>query len=109
MELSILKDCCVSLELGKKLRLLKAINLSCRKELSLQNPEEIDLPEKFTDEYKALFDRTINAIDVIKSRIKRLKQINGNRAILEVLEKNLLTLIMLRSHYIHSLFPAEEY
>ena len=103
MELSILAEGAVPLMMGEKLYALKAIISLCKIQLCLPELNEISFSESFIEEYSRLLERTDRAIEVMKTRIEKLKTINGSQLLTNVLEKNILTLNMLRMHYISAL------
>lgn len=109
MELSILTSSTISLDMGKQLKMSKIIISRCKKELSLPDTDEITFPEDFVDEYVSYLGRANKAIASVTSRIGRLGTMQGIEALLHVLEKNLLTLKMLRWHYVCALgLPQED-
>ena len=103
MELSILAEGAVPLMMGEKLYALKAIISLCKIQLCLPELNKISFPESFIEEYSRLLERTDRAIEAMKIRIEKLKTVNGSKLLTNVLEKNLLTLNMLRMHYISAL------
>lgn len=109
MELSILTTSTISLDMGKQLKMSKIIISRCKKELSLPDVDEIIFPEDFVDEYVSYLGRANKAIASVTARIGRLGKMNGIEALLHILEKNLLTLKMLRCHYVLALgLPQED-
>lgn len=103
MELSILSQGNISLIMGEKLHMLKAIICLCKIQLCLPGLNTVSFSIAFTEEYSQLLERTDKAIESVKGRIDRLKIIEGTDSLKSVLEKNLLTLNMLRMHYITAL------
>ena len=103
MELSILAEGAVPLMMGEKLYVLKAIISLCKIQLCLPELNEISFPESFVEEYSRLLERTDKAIEAMKTRIEKLKAVKETNLLQNVLEKNILTLNMLRMHYINAL------
>ena len=103
MELSILAEGAVPLMMGEKLYALQAIISLCKIQLCLSELNEISFPESFIEEYSRLLERTDKAIEAIKIRIEKLKAVKETSLLKNVLEKNFLTLNMLRMHYISAL------
>lgn len=103
MELAILSEGAVSLIMGEKLYTLKAIVSLCKIQLCLPGLNEIYFPESFIEEYSRLLERTDKAIEAVKTRVDKLKTIEGTDSLKNVLEKNLFTLNMLHMHYISAL------
>ena len=107
MELAILSEGTVSLITGEKLCALKAIISLCKIQLCHPGLNEITFPESFTEEYSRLLKRTNKAIEAMKIRFKKLKMREGTELLKKALEKNLITLNMLRMHYINALGLSE--
>ena len=103
MESYILRDGCVPFDTGYKLKILKEIILLCKTILCLPGINQIDLPEELKEEYSSLLSKTNIAIESVEKRIVKIKQIQGSENILSILEKNLMILIMLKSHYYYVL------
>ena len=103
MELAVLSEGAIPLIMGEKLHALRAIIFLCKIQLCLPQINEISLPEAFIEEYSKLLERTDKAIEAMKIRVNKLQTIEGTDSLKKVLEKNLLTLNMLRMHYIHAL------
>ena len=103
MELSILVNGCISVEMGKELKNFKALISLCKIVLCIPEFDDITFPENFAEEYTNLLGRTNMAIRSIESRIKKLNKAHDMESLVKVLEKNLMTLTMLRWHYICAL------
>ena len=103
MELAILSEGAVSLIMGEKIHALKAIIFLCKIQLCMPGLTEISFPESFIEEYSLLLKRTEKAIVSVKTRVAKLKTIDGFDPLKNVIEKNLFTLNMLRMHYISAL------
>ena len=103
MELAILSEGSVPLTMGEKLHALRAIIFFYKIQSCMSGLSEIAFPESFIEEYSRLLERTDQAIESMKTRIEKLKKIESTNSLENVLEKNLLTLNMLRMHYISAL------
>ena len=103
MELAILSEGAIPLIMGEKLHTLKAIIFLCKIQLCMPGITKVSFPESFIEEYSLLLERTDKAIEAVKTRIDKLKIIEGTESLKTVLEKNLFTLNMLRMHYISAL------
>ncbi len=103
MELAILSEGAIPLIMGEKLCALKAIIFLCKIQLCMPRLNDISFPESFTEEYSRLLKRTDKAIYAMKTRIDKLKFVEDTEPLINVLEKNFSTLIMLRMHYISAL------
>ena len=103
MELAILSEGSIPLITGKKLITLKAALTLCKIQLCMPGLNEICFPESFKEEYSLLLERTNKAILAVKTRIDKVKTMEGFDPLKDVIEKNLLRLNMLRMHYITAL------
>lgn len=103
MELAVLSEGVIPLTMGNKLHALKAIVSLCKIQLCLPELNEVSFPKIFIEEYSLLLERTEKAIETIKRRMCKLKEMKREDSLSSVLEKNLFTLSMLKMHYINAL------
>ncbi len=103
MELAILSEGAIPLVMGEKFYALKAVISLCKIHICQPGLNEIPFPQSFIEEYSRLLERTDKAIIAIKTRMAKLKAIEGTVLLEKVLEKNLFTLTMLHMHYINAL------
>ncbi len=103
MELAILSEGAIPLIMGEKLHALKAVVSLCKMRLCLPGLHEVSFPELFIEEYSLLLERTDKAILAVEMRIDKLQQIEEIHPIKNIIEKNLLTLNMLKMHYVSAI------
>lgn len=103
IEISILSNSCIPIESSKTLESLKKVLMLCNKLTDKEKELEDMLPDSFIEEYKILLDRTKKAIESVKARMEKIKSNDKSSLLLEVLNKNLVNLEMLKTHYIETL------
>ena len=107
MEIFVLNSGCIPFESGDRVKVIKAFISFSKILLCMPGINEIVFPEDFTDEYTSLLKRTNEAITSVSERIEKIKASQESAYSTEPLEKNLLTLKMLKYHYITALEMPE--
>lgn len=99
MEESIFKTGSVSKDLEKNLAVLKELSSAYKRLLNLPDPDAIDLPEKFIEEYSILILRAKNVIEQTNHQMEKLMGVEGATLFLKESKRRLETLTTLSSHY----------
>lgn len=109
MESNLLKNKTIPLDLGQKLLNRKAIGALCKTVLLIPEPDEITFPEDFINEYTTLLIKVNTAIISVNKTLVNLRLLDSANSLRRLYENNLLTLQMLRFHYISALgLPLED-
>ena len=95
----ILKNLSVPNELYKKIEELKMLNTIYKKVLGVPDPETINLPEDFVEEYSNLMERVKKLIDETYCLINNLTETEITGLFLKESRTRLQTLLTLKEHY----------
>ncbi|MBI3591806.1 MAG: hypothetical protein HY094_10565 [Candidatus Melainabacteria bacterium] len=99
MEFAIFTNGSLPEEMHIKLEALKELILNYKKALGLPNPDKIDLPQGFIDEYSNLIQRANNVITETEQQIERLDKVPGSDFFIAESRIRLERLIALNTHY----------
>ena len=99
----ILKNLPIPNELYKKLEELKELNTIYKKVLGIANPESINLPKDFIEEYSNLMKRVKKLIDETYCLIADLTESEITGLFLKESRTRLQTLLVLQEHYKNAL------